>query len=67
MLRIPRRPKWQELNAKELKEKENLAFLEWRKGLAVIEESGRTVTPFEKNIEVWRQLWRVVDKSDIIL
>jgi hypothetical protein len=31
-----------------------LAFLEWRKGLAVIEESGRSITPFEKNIEVWR-------------
>ena len=25
------------------------------------------ITPFEKNIEVWRQLWRVIEKSDILL
>jgi large subunit GTPase 1 len=26
-----------------------------------------TITPYEKNIEVWRQLWRVIEKSDIIV
>jgi ribosome biogenesis GTPase A len=25
------------------------------------------VTPFEKNIEVWRQLWRVVERSDVLV
>jgi len=25
------------------------------------------ITPFEKNIEVWRQLWRVIEKSDFLL
>ena len=25
------------------------------------------MTPFEKNIEVWRQLWRVTEMSDIIV
>ena len=25
------------------------------------------VTPYEKNIEVWRQLWRVVERSDVLL
>lgn len=25
------------------------------------------LTPFERNIEVWRQLWRVVERSDVIL
>jgi len=25
------------------------------------------LTPFEKNLEVWRQLWRVVERSDIIV
>lgn len=24
------------------------------------------VTPFEKNLEVWRQLWRVIERSDIV-
>jgi large subunit GTPase 1 len=26
-----------------------------------------TVSPFEKNLEVWRQLWRVIERSDIIV
>ena len=25
------------------------------------------ITPFEKNIEVWKQLWRVIEKSDFLL
>jgi len=33
-----------------------------------LEESSRKpVTPFEKNLEVWRQLWRVLERSDIIV
>lgn len=28
--------------------------------------SGKEITPFEKNLEVWRQLWRVVDRSDLL-
>lgn len=28
-------------------------------------ESNIRATPFEKNIEVWRQLWRVLEKCDI--
>ncbi len=24
------------------------------------------VTPFEKNLEVWRQLWRVIERSDLV-
>jgi ribosome biogenesis GTPase A len=26
-----------------------------------------TLTPFERNIEVWRQLWRVVERCDVIV
>lgn len=26
-----------------------------------------TFTPFEKNIEVWKQLWRVVEMSDLLI
>ena len=34
-----------------------------------MEESNPNVmlTPFEKNIEVWKQLWRVVEKSDLVI
>jgi hypothetical protein len=26
-----------------------------------------TLTPFERNIEVWRQLWRVVERCDVVV
>ena len=33
-----------------------------------VEENEKLVlTPFEKNLEVWRQLWRVVERSDLIV
>ena len=31
------------------------------------DEEGLVLTPFEKNLEVWRQLWRVLERSDIIV
>lgn len=46
-----------------------MAFLEWRRGLAQIEEKfyDIQITPYEKNIDVWRQLWRTIEKSDILV
>ena len=32
-----------------------------------LEENDKIVlTPFEKNIDIWRQLWRVVERSDLV-
>lgn len=28
---------------------------------------GLIFTPFERNLEVWRQLWRVIERSEIIV
>jgi len=66
---IPRRPKWNSsITKEELLELENESFLTWRKQLAKIEEDyGCTMTPFERNLDFWRQLWRVVEKSDLIV
>uniref|UniRef100_A0A915BVA9 Large subunit GTPase 1 homolog n=2 Tax=Parascaris univalens TaxID=6257 RepID=A0A915BVA9_PARUN len=68
-LLIPRRPKqglWQTPN--ELIALENENFLEWRKGLADLQEvDGLVLTPFERNLELWRQLWRVIERSDIVV
>lgn len=25
------------------------------------------MTPFEKNLSVWRELWRVIEKSDVVI
>jgi len=56
-LTIPRRPPWdKEMTALEIHNQENLAFLEWRRDLAGVEEKNikLAITPFEKNIEVWK-------------
>lgn len=69
-LKLPRRPKWNvEMTAEELQEAENKAFLDWRRELAFQEEAKRTnsVTPFEKNIDIWRQLWKVIELSDVVV
>lgn len=81
-LQIPRRPRWNDTtNAEELHRAEKDAFLAWRRDVALQEMkhgAGVTgtsstgaveahVTPFEKNIEVWKQLWRVVERSDVLV
>ena len=64
---IPRRPHWDESTTpEELNELEYSMYLEWRRHLADIQQNEDLVlTPFEKNIEFWRQLWRVVERSDV--
>ncbi|XP_021715656.1 GTPase LSG1-2-like [Chenopodium quinoa] len=68
-LRVPRRPPWTaEMTVDELDINEKQAFLTWRRGLAKLEENEKLVlTPFEKNLDIWRQLWRVVERSDLIV
>ena len=58
------RPPWNEsTTAEELDQKERDSFLQWRRVLAGLQEDQRlTLTPFEKNLELWRQLWRVVER-----
>ncbi|KAK9294770.1 hypothetical protein QLX08_010712 [Tetragonisca angustula] len=69
LLKIPRRPKWDNsTTAHELQNKEREEFLEWRRSLATLQEvEGLMLTPYEKNLEFWRQLWRVVERSDVIV
>lgn len=66
---VPRRPKWSEGQLKlQIERQENLAFLEWRRELAALTENNDLLlTPFERNVEVWRQLWRVVERSDLVV
>ncbi|XP_017034938.1 large subunit GTPase 1 homolog [Drosophila kikkawai] len=68
-LKIPRRPKWdKETSAEELERAENEAFLNWRRDLALLQEDEEILmTPYEKNLEFWRQLWRVVERSDVVV
>jgi large subunit GTPase 1 len=68
-LTVPRRPKWDESTTpQQLDEMERASLLEWRRGLASLQENDDLLmTPFERNIEVWRQLWRVIERSDLIV
>lgn len=68
-LTIPRRPPWTKATtAEELQQAERLSFVAWRRGLADLEEKQNVMmTPYERNIEFWRQLWRVMEKSDVLV
>lgn len=82
-LSVPRRPPWTPgvTTPDELEALENEYFYEWRRGLARKEEEiaalafaahgggvgGASVTPYEKNLHVWRQLWRVLERSSVVL
>ena len=68
-LKIPRRPVWnEETTPAELDRMEKDGFLKWRRELAAIEEASKlAITPFEKNLEIWKQLWRVIEKSDVVV
>ncbi len=68
-LTVPRRPKWDESTTpRQLDTQERESLLDWRRGLAELQENDDLLmTPFERNIEVWRQLWRVIERSDLVV
>ncbi|KIX09969.1 uncharacterized protein Z518_01050 [Rhinocladiella mackenziei CBS 650.93] len=68
-LTVPRRPPWDETTTpQQLDEREKASLLDWRRGLAELQENDDLLmTPFERNIEVWRQLWRVIERSDLVV
>ncbi|KAI0271431.1 P-loop containing nucleoside triphosphate hydrolase protein [Gloeopeniophorella convolvens] len=68
-LRVPRRPPWtKSMSTAQLERQEKDAFLEWRRDLAELQDRDKfLLTPFERNIEVWRQLWRVLERSHLVV
>lgn len=68
-LRVPRRPEWTGATTRaQLERAEKDGFLDWRRGLAELQEGvGLVLTPFERNLEVWRQLWRVIERSHLVV
>ncbi|KAK5166265.1 uncharacterized protein LTR77_008526 [Saxophila tyrrhenica] len=68
-LTVPRRPKWDEnTTARDLDDRERASLLDWRRGLAELQEvDDLLMTPFERNLEVWRQLWRVIERCDLVV
>jgi large subunit GTPase 1 len=69
-LKLPRKPNWtKEMTKEQLISIENKAFLEWRRDVAMMEEGNvnLAITPFEKNLGVWKQLWNVIEKSQLLI
>jgi len=66
---IPRKPDWRLFRDKpeEFQRSEQLEFLNWKRHLAKLQETNPKLPPFEKNIEYWRQLWRIVELSDVVI
>lgn len=61
--RPPTRPEWDSsLSKTQLEKNEENYFNSYSKNLLETEDLNR----FEHNLETWRQLWRVVEKSDLI-
>ena len=56
------------MSAEELQGLERRDFLEWRRGLAELQEIDKIViTPFERNLDFWRQLWRVIERRLVLV
>ncbi|KAH7117006.1 nucleolar GTP-binding protein 2 [Dendryphion nanum] len=68
-LTVPRRPPWDEKTTpQQLDTRERESMLQWRRGLAELQENNDLLlTPFERNLEVWRQMWRVIERSDLVV
>ena len=68
-LTVPRRPPWDDnTTPQDLDKRERASLLDWRRGLAELQEKDDLLmTPFERNLEVWRQLWRVIERSDLVV
>ncbi|THV07519.1 P-loop containing nucleoside triphosphate hydrolase protein [Dendrothele bispora CBS 962.96] len=73
-----RRPKWRfEMSKKEVERNEEGVFKKWMKQMDEIVDQWQnndnhpstppSPTYFERNLEVWRQLWRVTEMSQIVL
>lgn len=64
-IEIPKRPDWKEFKSpKELEEKEQKMFKDY---VFTLHKTQKNLNYFEHNLEVWRQLWRTIEMSDILL
>eukprot|EP00930_Biecheleria_cincta_P034727 TRINITY_DN23964_c0_g2_i1.p1 TRINITY_DN23964_c0_g2~~TRINITY_DN23964_c0_g2_i1.p1 ORF type:complete len:580 (+),score=102.39 TRINITY_DN23964_c0_g2_i1:223-1962(+) len=64
----PVRPDWSGVSPDELDAKEQTHFKQWCEDtFDVLKSHGDDLAPFELNLEVWRQLWRVLEQSDVVI
>lgn len=67
LIDFPKRPQWTKKDTKDtLEQKEETYFKNWKESI-YNRYSSSELSYFEHNLEVWRQLWRVVEISDLVL
>ncbi|CAK4067878.1 unnamed protein product [Aphanomyces euteiches] len=68
---IPLRPSWTtSMTPEELNEREENSFREWLTQIhqaCINRKDGLQINSYERNLQVWRQLWRVVEKANILV
>ncbi|KAL7715619.1 Guanine nucleotide-binding protein-like 1 (Trinotate prediction) [Entamoeba marina] len=65
-LDIITRPPWNyDMTSEELNRNEKKVFTKWITN--IIDTYQGSINYFESNLETWRQLWRVVERSDVVL
>ncbi|GAA5866420.1 hypothetical protein JCM3774_004677 [Rhodotorula dairenensis] len=69
-LTCPKRPKWKySMTKAEVEKNEEGLFRNWLATTDALVARDQTASPtfFERNLNVWRQLWRTTEASDILL
>ena len=67
---VPKKPDWQGFGseeAKEYKHLESLEFLKWKRQLNQMQNKYPKLPLFEKNLDFWRQLWKIIEISDVVI
>jgi hypothetical protein len=65
---IPKKPDWKgSENAAEFKQLETKVFLDWKRRFAKLQNKHPNLPPFEKNLDFWRQLWKIIELSDVVV
>ena len=66
---IPKKPIYDRVEdtAETFQQKEIDAFLKWKRSLSKLQAKYPNLPPFERNLEFWRQLWKIIELSDIVM
>ncbi|MES1909349.1 MAG: hypothetical protein MHM6MM_002104 [Cercozoa sp. M6MM] len=78
---VPRRPLWKHKHSDDFRELAHMAssaaqehgeeeeFGVWQRKVAqaLRRHHNMTLTPFERNLSVWRELWRTTERTDVII
>ena len=65
---IPMKPDWREIeNPEEYHRLETETFLRWKRQLNKLQNKNPNLPPFEKNLEFWRQLWKIIELSHVVV